>query len=211
MDHDAARLCRFSVCARMAPRRHAATALAVGAMSLIGALTMFVPGATARGRRCADAHTRAGSAPRRALQRAVVCLINNRRRAFGLPALRASRRLNASAQSWTDVMVDNRVFGHGADFGARISAAGFDWSNAGENIATGFRTPTGVVNAWMASTGHCDNILSPVYRYVGTGVSDSDIAGVSSRAGTWTQDFGLWMGQSAPSGNWAPAEGCPYR
>ncbi len=108
-------------------------------------------------------------------------------------------------------MVDDNYFGHGSDFGARITSVGFYWSSVAENIATGFRTPAGVVRAWMASTGHCQNILSPVYRFVGTGVSDREIAGVSSRPGTWTQDFGLKMGQRAASGNWAPADGCPYR
>jgi uncharacterized protein YkwD len=67
-----------------------------------------------------------------------------------------------------------------------------------------------VVKAWMASKGHCQNILNPQAREVGTGVSDASIAGYSTLAGTWTQDFALLMGQHAPSGNWAAAEGCPY-
>jgi hypothetical protein len=62
----------------------------------------------------------------------------------------------------------------------------------------------------MASTGHCQNILNPQYRYVGTGVSGNAISGYSTGSGTWTQDFGLLMGQHAASGNWGPAEGCPY-
>jgi uncharacterized protein YkwD len=62
----------------------------------------------------------------------------------------------------------------------------------------------------MASTGHCQNILSPRFREVGTGVSRRPIAGLSSGGGTWTQDFGLAMGQPAPSANWGPAQGCPY-
>jgi uncharacterized protein YkwD len=108
-------------------------------------------------------------------------------------------------------MVSHRDFSHGTDFSARISAVGFDWSNVGENIATGYKTPTSVVRAWMASTGHCQNILSPTFREVGTGLDDRSISGFSNSAGTWTQDFGLIMGQHAASGNWGPADGCPYR
>jgi uncharacterized protein YkwD len=93
---------------------------------------------------------------------------------------------------------------------ARISAVGFNWSNAGENIATGYSTPASVVTAWMASTGHCQNILSPVFSQVGTGVRNKPIAGSGSSGGTWTQDFGLLMSQHAPSSNYAPAHGCPY-
>jgi uncharacterized protein YkwD len=166
--------------------------------------------AAAHGRGCAAAHTTIAHASRGRLQRAVVCLINQQRRSRGLPGLRESPRLNRSAQGWTNVMVTHRDFSHGADFAARISAVGFDWSNVGENIATGYATPTAVVKAWMASTGHCQNILNPVYRYVGTGVSDNSISGYSTLAGTWTQDFGLLMGQHAASGKWGPAEGCPY-
>jgi uncharacterized protein YkwD len=166
--------------------------------------------ARTRVRGCAAAHTTIARASRARLQRAVVCLINRQRHAHGLPGLRENQRLNRSAQGWTNVMVTHRDFSHGADFAARISAVGFDWSNVGENIATGYATPAQVVRAWMASKGHCQNILNPQYRYVGTGVSDRSISGYSTLAGTWTQDFGLLMGQHAPSGNWGPAAGCPY-
>jgi hypothetical protein len=61
----------------------------------------------------------------------------------------------------------------------------------------------------MRSTGHCQNILSPAFREVGTGL-DRKAAMGSSRPGTWTLDFGLLMRQRLPSNNWGPAEGCPY-
>jgi uncharacterized protein YkwD len=185
--------------------RRIATTLAM----LVGSLS-FVSVAAAHGHGCAGAHTSIAHASRADLQRTVVCLVNHERHGRGLPGLRENARLNRSAQGWTNVMVTHRDFSHGADFAARISAVGFDWSNVGENIATGYATPAAVVKAWMASKGHCQNILNPVYRYVGTGVSDNSIAGYSSLAGTWTQDFGLLMGQHAASGNWGPAEGCPY-
>jgi uncharacterized protein YkwD len=173
-------------------------------------LTVFAPAAAAHGRGCRHARTPIAAASRAQLQRTVVCLINRQRSERGLPALRASRRLNRSAQGWTDAMVSHQIFGHGADFAARITAVGFSWSSVGENIATGFQTPSAVVRGWMASTGHCQNILSPAFSFVGTGVSRRSIAGSSSRAGTWTQDFGLPMGAHAPSSNAGPASGCPY-
>jgi uncharacterized protein YkwD len=182
----------------------------VPAIAVLVACLIFIPVAAARGRGCRGSRTTIARASRAQLQRAVVCLVNRERRHHGLAPLRENLRLNRSAQRWTNVMVTHRDFSHGADFAARISAVGFDWSNVGENIATGYASPIAVVKAWMASTGHCQNILNPVYRYVGTGVSDNSIAGFSTLAGTWTQDFGLLMGQHAASGNWGPAEGCPY-
>jgi uncharacterized protein YkwD len=178
-------------------------AVVIASMSLVSA-------AGARGRGCAGAHRPITATSRAALQRTVVCLINQERRDRGLPALRENPLLNRSAQGWTNTMVSSRDFTHGADFAGRISAVGFRWSTVGENIATGFGTPAAVVRGWMASTGHCQNILDPRFRYVGTGVSRRAIAGVSSGGGTWTQDFGLGMGQSPASGDWGPAQGCPY-
>jgi uncharacterized protein YkwD len=144
------------------------------------------------------------------LRAAVLCLINQQRAAHHLPALHPSGRLERSAQSWTTAMVRTGAFSHGSDFSARISAAGFAWSQAGENIATGFPTPRSVVRGWMGSTGHCRNILSPSYRYVGTGVSARPVSGFASGSATWTQDFALPINEPPPSNNWGPADGCPY-
>jgi uncharacterized protein YkwD len=202
---DTAPLCRVVARPSAFSKRVAAAFVAAFAVTLM----MLIPVASAQAR-CRGAHTRIRSSSRRALQRAVVCLINQQRHERGLPRLRANSRLNRSAQGWTNVMVSRRDFSHGTDFSARISAVGFDWSNAGENIATGYKTPSAVVRAWMGSAGHCQNILSPIFREVGTGIRAGRIAGYSSRAGTWTQDFGLLMNQHAPSGNYGPADGCPY-
>jgi uncharacterized protein YkwD len=171
-------------------------------------LMAFTSAAAAHSRGCGYAHTPIHSASRGELRTAVVCLVNQERAKRHLPGLVANGRLDRSAQGWTNMMVTHRLFTHGADFASRISAVGFDWSNAGENIAAGFQTPASVVHGWMRSTGHCQNILSPIFRMVGTGVSRG--APATHAKGTWTQDFGLWMGQHPASGNYAPAQGCPY-
>jgi uncharacterized protein YkwD len=160
---------------------------------------------------CANADKTVGSVPVGALRGSVVCLINVQRRAHRLPALLGNTKLDRSSQLWTGVMVTTSQFTHGLDFSARITAAGFIWSWAGENIATGFPTPRSVVTAWMASPDHCRNILDPHYSMVGTGVVGRPVVGFASGPATWTQDFGLPMGASAPSGNTGPQSGCPYK
>ena len=204
---DTAPLCHTVARAWACSRRHlVATATALGI-----SLAAFAPAAAAHGMsQCRYAHAPISAASRHELQRSVVCLINQERARRHLPRLHTSGRLNRSAQGWTTAMVRHESFSHGADFAARITAVGFDWSTVGENIATGYRTPAGVVKAWMQSTGHCQNILSPNFADVGTGVSGRAVPGFGSAAGTWTQDFGLPMGRHDPSGNWAPANGCPY-
>jgi uncharacterized protein YkwD len=205
--------------------RHRLARLTIALVTLLSAAALAVVPATAsasgakhrtRVRRaraaagCANANAVVGRASAQALRAAVVCLINQQRASRQLPALHASRLLDRSAQGWTNAMVSSDVFSHGTNFAGRISAAGYVWRSAGENIATGFQTPRGVVNAWMASTGHCQNILNPTYGNVGTGVSRAPVRGWASGAGTWTQDFALSMFKSAPSADWAPADGCPY-
>jgi uncharacterized protein YkwD len=182
-------------------------------VGVLAALSTVLPAATlARSRRahasaCADAHTPATRASTRAMRAAVVCLINQQRAAHGLPRLRVSRRLDRSAQRWTNAIVARGIFRHG-DVGARIRATGFVWQANGENIASGFLTPSQLVRAWMASAGHCQNILSPVYTDVGTGLNRHRLRGYAP--GTWTQDFALPMHQPPASRKLGPANGCPY-
>jgi uncharacterized protein YkwD len=163
--------------------------------------------ANGAGASCANADTPAAGAAGATMSAAVLCLVNRQRTNHGLPALHANPRLDRSAQSWTNSMVHSGVFSHGSDFSGRIDAVGYDWSAAGENIATGYSTPHQVVTAWMASPEHCRNILNPGYADVGTGVLGGGIGAYGPS--TWTQDFGLWMGHSAPSSDSGPMNACP--
>jgi uncharacterized protein YkwD len=180
-----------------------------GLLALLTTICVAIPAATASASTCAHASTPVSRATRHQLRRAVVCLINKQRTARGLPRLHANGKLNRSAQRWTSAMVRRQIFTHGTHFWTRISAVGFNWSAAGENIAVGFTTPSQVVKGWMASTGHCQNILSPQFSQVGTGVLNQGIASWGAAA-TWTQDFALRMGRRAPSQRMGPADGCPY-
>jgi uncharacterized protein YkwD len=182
-----------------------------------GATLAVIPAAPATAKQhrrhrpaCAGANARVGRAAPSLLRSAVVCLINRERALHHLPPLHASSLLDRSAQRWTNAMVSSDQFTHGANFAARISATGYSWRTAGENIATGFATPRAVVLAWMASPGHCQNILNPTFANVGTGVTPRDVRGWATGGGTWTQDFALGMRQSPRSENFGPADGCPY-
>jgi uncharacterized protein YkwD len=162
---------------------------------------------------CAGAGASAATASQQALRAAVVCLVNRERARYGLPPLRAVRSLTASAQSYTNEMVRDHFFSHtgpnGSTPGARMAAAGFHWSAAGENIASGYPTPRAVVAGWMHSQGHCYNILAPIFTDIGVGISPHPVGGAIGGA-TWTQDFGLPMGAHAASANWSPANSCPH-
>jgi uncharacterized protein YkwD len=167
-------------------------------------------GRPARAAACANTSSTATAGNLGAMRTAVLCLVNQARTTRGLPALAQDGRLDRSAQRWTATMVATGQFTHGSDFAARISATGFAWSTAGENIATGFPTPARVVAGWMASLGHCRNILEPGFGAIGIGMVARPTGAYARGPATWTQDFALPIGTAAPSGNTGPQSSCPY-
>jgi uncharacterized protein YkwD len=84
----------------------------------------------------------------------------------------------------------NHFFSHtsldGRTFTQRIRTAGYGGSPLAENIGEGYGTPQEAFDAWMASAGHCTNLMSGSYQNVGIGY-----AAPSSGFGPyWTADFG---------------------
>ncbi len=69
----------------------------------------------------------------------------------------------------------------------RISAAGYAWVEAGENLARGVMTADAVVDGWLHSPGHCANLMQPAYTEMGVAfaVNPRDEAGVY-----WALEFG---------------------
>ena len=110
----------------------------------------------------------------------------------GAGALRWNDLLTQAALGHSQDMVARNYFEHttpdGVSFDARITAAGYNWRTAGENIAAGHTTVDEVVAGWMASEGHCRVIMNPAFVDVGVAC----VPGTSSnRFGTyWTLDTG---------------------
>jgi uncharacterized protein YkwD len=59
---------------------------------------------------------------------------------------------------------------------SRLDSVGFAYQTAGENIAFGYTSATDVMNAWLASPTHRDNLLSMDYEEIGIGI-EADAAG----------------------------------
>jgi uncharacterized protein YkwD len=70
-------------------------------------------------------------------------------------------------------MAERGYFSHttpeGKTFTQRLRESGASYSTAGENIA-GNHSAKGAVDAWLASTGHRQNMLNPAFRRLGVGV-----------------------------------------
>lgn len=89
-------------------------------------------------------------------------------------------------------MAGNNYFDHvgldGRTFSQRIEAAGYAWAAAGENIAAGQDSVERVVAEWLASPGHCANIMDPDFSEVGVAcVRDND----SEYRYFWAMELGL--------------------
>jgi hypothetical protein len=109
-----------------------------------------------------------------------LCLLNEQRARHGLAPLRSEARLELAAQRYVGKMIDRRFFDHVDPDGLgpqdRILMAGYPATNAwtGENLAYGTGpegSPAEIVDHWMHSTGHRENILRGAFTEIGIGVA----------------------------------------
>ena len=109
-------------------------------------------------------------------EKEVFDLINAKRTAAGLSALKVDAELQNVARAKAEDMVKNNYFSHtsptyGSPFDM-MKSFGVSYKTAGENIA-GNSSNTGAVNAWMNSEGHKANILNSSFNYTGVAVVKS--------------------------------------
>nr|WSX48323.1 sigma-70 family RNA polymerase sigma factor [Streptomyces sp. NBC_00974] len=121
----------------------------------------------------------------------VIALVNSERAAAGCGPLKEDAQLRTAAQGHSDDMASRDFFSHtnpdGADPGKRTTAAGYRWSTYGENIARGQQTPEQVMDSWMKSQGHRENILNCSFKDIGVGIHQGP------GGPWWTQNFGARM------------------
>ncbi len=111
-------------------------------------------------------------------------LLNNTnqiREKRGLQPLKLDPELSQAAASKAANMFTSNYWAHIAPNGTTpwvfIKNSGYDYLYAGENLARGFTSASDVVNAWMASPSHRDNMLSANYSDVGFAVSSGTLTG----------------------------------
>lgn len=105
----------------------------------------------------------------------VLRLVNIEREKAGLNPLSSDPALSQMAQKRADELQER--YSHTRPDNSRCSTVFDEYSNNliydGENIAAG-ATPQDVVDAWMHSKGHRENILRNDARYLGVGVATSN-------------------------------------
>lgn len=126
----------------------------------------------------------------------------NQHRAAGASCGARGSFAPASALSWSNLLTQaadahsrdmqaNNFFSHtgsnGSDLGTRVTATGYAWSSVGENIAAGYPSVNATIDGWMASEGHCANLMNPNFDQFGLACVSG---GASNTYSTyWTMDL----------------------
>ena len=112
-----------------------------------------------------------------AFESALLGLINDERKAAGLPAYVQDSQLQTAARNHSTDMACNGFFSHtgsdGSSVGERVTVQGYEWTEVGELIfATGDTSsdaPQQALDWWMASASHRASILSEEFSEIGLG------------------------------------------
>lgn len=118
---------------------------------------------------------------------------NSMRQQNGVGPLTENELLNQSAQKKLDDMFTHQYFEHNSPQGIRpadvVASVGYDYIMTGENLALGnFADDQDLIQAWMDSPGHRENMLKAGYTEIGIAVGQ----GIYEGKQTWmaVQHFG---------------------
>lgn len=105
--------------------------------------------------------------------------------------LKWNAALENAAQGHSRSMASGSYFSHQDPNGDvardRAQAAGYNGRQVGENIASGQGSPDKAMQGWLASPGHCANLMNPMFTQVGAAYGTNP----NSKAGVyWTMMFG---------------------
>jgi uncharacterized protein YkwD len=104
--------------------------------------------------------------------------------------VRLNPLLGRAAMAHAQDMLRNRYFQHlgsdGSNPAGRVAAAGYAYRLVGENIALGPQTAREVMQGWLASPEHCQNIMDPRFEELGSAYA---AGGGGEPRIYWVQDF----------------------
>lgn len=114
----------------------------------------------------------------------VIELTNQKRLESGLSPLTLNGKLNEAAQRKAGDMFAFNYWSHNSPSGRNpwsfFQEVGYKYLYAGENLARDFMNSSSVVDAWMNSPTHRDNILNSHYQETGLAVVNGTLNGVET-------------------------------
>lgn len=106
---------------------------------------------------------------------------NKMRIANGVAPLTLNSNLSNAARQKAAFMFEKNFWAHFAPDGTTpwsfIKSSNYEYLYAGENLAKGFTNSSDVVEAWMDSPTHRENLLSSKYKDIGFGVQEGNLTG----------------------------------
>lgn len=117
-------------------------------------------------------------------KKGIIEFTNAQRQKYGLPPLKGNSQLDSSAEVKVEDMFVNQYFEHESPAGLNVSdladSAGYKFILLGENLAMGnFEDDEALIQAWMNSEGHRENILNPSFTEIGVFVLRGTFKGKS--------------------------------
>jgi len=127
-------------------------------------------------------------------------LTNQQREENGLKPLKYNDQLAAAAKEKGADMFAKNYWAHFAPDGSTtpwsfILKSGYKYEYAGENLAKNFMFSDGVVQAWMKSPSHRENMLRPEYTDVGYAIANGNLNGEETTL--VVQMFGKPLGEGS--------------
>ncbi|HMB65274.1 MAG TPA: CAP domain-containing protein, partial [Patescibacteria group bacterium] len=111
----------------------------------------------------------------------VINLTNQFRKEKGVADLVKNSRLTQAAYEKCQDMLIDQYFAHVSPeqetLSTWLSRVGYDFKVAGENLALGFSSAKGLVEAWKESPSHRDNLLDPEYSQIGVALASGQYNG----------------------------------
>lgn len=84
----------------------------------------------------------------------------------------------------------SHVDGQNRGLAERLRATGYRFSTAVENVGVGYPSLGSIVQAWLESEGHCENLLDPAVLEFGLACMDADVTGAPAERRYWTLVLG---------------------
>lgn len=111
----------------------------------------------------------------------LLSLTNAKRQEAGLSPLSVNGQLSQAAAGKAADMFAKGYWAHTSPDGKLpwdfIVGAGYTYTVAGENLAKNFNDSRGVMDAWMASASHKENLLKPSYKDIGFAIVNGTLNG----------------------------------
>jgi len=145
----------------------------------------------------------------------IVQRTNAFRQENGLPPLAVNTQLTNAAQAYAKSLAIDDNWSHtGVDGSApwdRIKAAGYDYSQAAENLAAGHITPASAMQGWIKSRGHRANLLAYQVQEIGVGYyyQPNDPGDVTFKY-YWAQNMGTPAGVRVTSNDLNDSNDNPF-